>query len=313
MRRDGNGNLRENDRKRMPEDRHTAGENQTAKKPLVPKHAEIVPQQNTKTPSYSQPAASSRPHWADVIIAIFTGLILLTYITSDYFLWRQLKITEGQLDQMKGGSAQTDRLIEKADSIANSMAATVKQSQMALEETLKDNRDALAKTLAQGQAALNASIESSHLDQRAWVGVVDVHPPSEVDAGERVYIKVGSRSMFSTTIHNSGKTPALKVTTSTSDASGLFAVPFLPQYDTQGEYGIPVIQPASGFTVSTSGDHTFTEAEVSAIKAGTLRIYFFGAIDYEDIFSRHHRTRFCMFLNSNLKAFMPYRLFNDAN
>lgn len=30
-----------------------------------------------------------RPHWADSIIAVFTVLIFLTYVTSNYFLWQQ--------------------------------------------------------------------------------------------------------------------------------------------------------------------------------------------------------------------------------
>src|ERR1017187_5605091 len=42
-----------------------------------------------------------RPHWRDRTLAVFTVLIFLTYLTSDYFLWRQLKITSGQLEQMK--------------------------------------------------------------------------------------------------------------------------------------------------------------------------------------------------------------------
>jgi len=59
----------------------------------------------------------NRPHWADSAIAIFTGLILITYITSNYFACQQLKSTG---------------------------------------------------------KALDANIEASRTDQRAWLGVKDI-------------------------------------------------------------------------------------------------------------------------------------------
>lgn len=39
-----------------------------------------------------------RPHWADKAIAVFTMLTFLTYITSNYFVWKQLTLTQGALN-----------------------------------------------------------------------------------------------------------------------------------------------------------------------------------------------------------------------
>ena len=165
MRQGGNerrrGNLdRENYHKRMPEDQHPAGEDQTSNNPPIPKHAEIVSQQHTDTPNYSQTVTNSRPHWADVIIAIFTGLILLTYITSDYFLWRQLKITSGQLDQMKNSSVQTGDLITATQNLA--IASTNQASSMAdLAQAAKDQVTKLGAEVKESHALAAASQETA--------------------------------------------------------------------------------------------------------------------------------------------------------
>lgn len=40
---------------------------------------------------------NNRPHWADKVMAAFTGLIFLTYIASDYFLWSQMRLSQDAL------------------------------------------------------------------------------------------------------------------------------------------------------------------------------------------------------------------------
>lgn len=51
----------------------------------------------------------NRPHWADAVIAILTGLILITYITSNYFSCRQLKLTGKALDASIAASRTDQR------------------------------------------------------------------------------------------------------------------------------------------------------------------------------------------------------------
>jgi hypothetical protein len=82
----------------MPEQHHSNDQEETPSIPTVPAHTEPIGSENALRPKTQQ---DERPHWADRTIAIFTVLIFLTYITSDYFLWRQLKITNGQLEQNK--------------------------------------------------------------------------------------------------------------------------------------------------------------------------------------------------------------------
>src|ERR1700733_13797449 len=75
------------------------------------------------------------PHWADRIMAIFTVLIFFTYITSDYFLWRQLGATRDALTQAKQDNANA---ITAQQTIAQN-ALTASQSNF--ERSSKDAQD----------------------------------------------------------------------------------------------------------------------------------------------------------------------------
>jgi len=52
---------------------------------------------NKPVPILPERLPSNRPHWADSAIAIFTFLILITYISANYFQWKQSKQTETAL------------------------------------------------------------------------------------------------------------------------------------------------------------------------------------------------------------------------
>jgi len=218
----------------------------------------------------------------------------------------QLSVMRGTLTEMKrSGAAATDQAWQAIGNI-NWLART-------MDGAFQQNRQAMEASERQSKAALDASIEVTRTDQRAWVGVIETEPPTETVAGENVYIKAGSHSIFRAVIANSGRTPALSVTTSTGDAGILSGVPFVPRYDYRGEYGIPVIQPAAKFWILTSGDHAFTAKEIDAVKSGTFKVYFFGMINYKDVFGKSHRTNFCAVLDRNLKNFNACSQFNDAN
>jgi hypothetical protein len=66
----------------------------------------------------------------------------------------------------------------------------------------------------QGQNALNASIEASHLDQRAWVGVADFATIGGVKT-----LKGFSYKSVQFVIRNSGKTPAINLSAVTLETT----------------------------------------------------------------------------------------------
>jgi hypothetical protein len=69
--------------------------------------------------------ANNRPHWADTAIAVFTGLMLITYITGNYFSCRQLRLTRDAMKQAKLDNAAT---ISAQQAIAQSGLAASQQN-----------------------------------------------------------------------------------------------------------------------------------------------------------------------------------------
>jgi hypothetical protein len=108
---------------------------------------------------------NGRPHWADRIIAVFTVLIFLTYITSNVFLWKQLKVTKGQLDQMVGSSNQTDRLIKETHTLAEAAVNQVSR--------LKDSVTETHALALEARRSADISRDTFVVSNRPYVGVTE--------------------------------------------------------------------------------------------------------------------------------------------
>src|ERR1019366_3177326 len=125
---------------------------------------------------------------------------------------------------MQGSGTQTDKIIKAANLIEGhqkqmvadnkqvladnrkAIADTLRENRAGLGRAMQQNRDALNANVEQGKQALTASIDSSRRDQRAWVGVVSVQ--TEQGAANQDSFSFQGISL---TIHNSGRTPALKL------------------------------------------------------------------------------------------------------
>lgn len=130
------------------------------------------------------------------------------------------------------------------------------------------------------QNTLNETSENFRLDQRAWVGFVEVVPLFASNSGDE--------SHFFTKLRNSGKTPAIKVITQVfvqDRPAG--ATPDL-------SYPRPVN--ASAGIVVPNGEivlHTKRGITVSDINNGKLQLFHYGSVWYCDVFKKEHRTDFC--------------------
>src|ERR1700722_8613336 len=93
---------------------------------------------------------NNRPHWADTAIAVFTGLILITYITGNWFSCQQLKLTRKALEQSQ---------IDNAKAIAAQQAIAQQALNTSQANFTKSSQD---------------SQNSFRDEQRAWVGVISL-------------------------------------------------------------------------------------------------------------------------------------------
>jgi hypothetical protein len=152
--------------------------------------------------------------WLTAAIAFFG----LCQVIASLLQWRTMS---GQLREMKSSGVDTHVLAEaakkqaeKAETISGSIQKAVGQ---------------MATTNLRSKQVLDATIAASQLDQRAWVGVVDIITEGgKVEGGGFSFKDIGLA------IRNTGKTPALRVTV---DCCSYITRPWsdreIPDYDTE--------------------------------------------------------------------------------
>lgn len=252
----------------MPEDRNGNDESNASDNPtLTHKRQPIAGENEGGAGTVKQNSADRRPHWADILMAVFTGLILLTYLTSDYFLWQQFKLTEKALVDSEASFEKTLRQMQ-AQTTAQQRAAGA----------FKSAADTAAVTL-------RSSITSFKQQVRPYVIVesmrINTKPTENVIAGIESVLK------------NTGTTPALNFRirhTFTLQPRLPCSIPPLPF-----EHNSPQANIGAGLVraVRVFGERGLSKTEVTSIENGTLFICYAGLFSYKDIFGEAHETEVC--------------------
>jgi hypothetical protein len=171
-----------------------------------------------------------------------------------------------------------------------------------------------AAALSQSEKALNASIEASRLDQRAWVGVMAISL-SAFEAGKPL--------AHSVRISNSGKTFAKEMSAvifsmvvnqppATADHIQAEAdkLKLRPPSDT---LPVSVLPPGGEVTFTQSSPDIVTKEIFDRIHSGESKLYLMGEIFYEDVFGEKHFTRVFSSYGAKEKAFKAERGYTNAN
>src|SRR5713226_9022985 len=187
---------------------------------------------------------NDRPKWTDVAIVILTAGIV-------YFAHVQSK-------DMKDAGTQTDKIITADERLAKAMENSVKQA----------------------GDALNASIEASRTDQRAWIAIGTPSPT----------LKVGNPSILQVRIWNAGKTPAF-ITKGSSVIEPLPNGAYPDFKPRRGEITSDpiVLSPNAQFFVTHQLDRrnpaqNMDETMLRPLTNSTVIVYLWGRIEYEDVF-----------------------------
>jgi len=194
---------------------------------------------------------------------------------------------------------QTEKLILAANRLAQAADAANIQNVRAMEQNL-----------AQARTALDAQIESSRLDQRAWVGIKSIlSAPLEVDKPIQIGVE----------ITNVGKTPAFEFRPVLSWRIGnrvdinTYAVS-KERRDLITAAGEPpvVLFPSQVFSTTIVPGKP-NEDFIKQLESGTRMIYVFGELKYVDSFHRPHTTRFCSYYAASSGHFNLCDRYNYAN
>jgi hypothetical protein len=241
-----------------------------------------------KERTYTQKEKDDMARFSDIRLEdrlsfyVTCGIFVMAAVTA-FILIRQANLMEGQLEEMKGGGSQTDRLI-----ILNTgqMANAAKTASAARDQAIA------------AQSSVEAMQNQMHLDQRAWVSV---------DVGE----KAGN---FSVSMHNTGKTPALKViylANFTPGKRGIF-----PDVDLRQNPISQILSPnapkelvdrlkrtgyiketsETGFIIAPNASQIGSDYQGKFLQIFRFegeRIYVQGRITYQDVFGKTHQTIYC--------------------
>jgi hypothetical protein len=272
--------------------------------PIGPKPTGGTPSHQESDSGQRQRKHPSRFEWVLACIGIVTAFIY----------WNQLRVMSGQLEQMKGGSAQTDRIIAAAEGIRGSVEAANVQNAKALEQTLAISKSGMESSAVQSKAALDAGIEASRNDQRAWVGPTSFALPECVQDNRPVFIAEGCEGRFGANVVNAGKTIARKYTARVEAAIWPADAPFIPFYEEVGAQSTSVIFPGMSVTNYSGGlMKGFNAAQVDGVKRGSVMVYFFGKLTYQDIFGKSHQTTFCVYVARDLRGLTGCSYYNEAD
>jgi hypothetical protein len=222
-------------------------------------------------------------------------LVAVAAVTAAIIYRRQADIMSNTLIEIQGGGQQTERL------------AILNRGSLSLaRESLEESKRNAASTLQQMQTqsrAMQAAVEVSRDDQRAWVG-----PMGEVVLDKTPIGGGGFTARFSMKIRNYGRTPALYLDSKVAvhDFEGypddLYRGDFEGHYPTSGQRPFS----CSGDTIPPGGECTLRPQEVIILGPmltggiGASFVTFFAHITYKDVFGRDGETRLCYRLVDNL-------------
>jgi hypothetical protein len=257
---------------------------------------------------------------ATVWLAIFTVVLAGTSIGTVVILKNQLKeMHDGGIDthaladateKMKGSaekSAQASRdFADTAGDIKDSIDTAVDKldaQAKGIEQSRKSSQSASAK-------ALNASINSSRLDQRAWIGAADT--VFTFSPNDPIKVEIG--------VTNVGKSPAVDVISRmaaiTKHSGSSLQISDISYVPTIKENSNGTMYPGQKFPLKTFSSDVVSPLQAAFIEklsSGSDVVYVFGEIRYKDIFSRQHWTHFCIIVNKDLKSGAPCALYNDSD
>ena len=226
---------------------------------------------------------------AEITIAAFTLFILITYLTSNYFLWKQSNIGKQAADAATSAAKTAETGLNDSRKSGNdTLTEMQKQSKAML-----DAANAASDQVKLSRDTLDATIAQNRLEQRAWIGVTGIGGTIEPDKSTIIRVDV----------LNTGKTPAFDVHTAYATGIGppLSTNPGPPTggfiYTEPVNASSGIFVPNDPVIINLQNPPVFTRAELRDILADKKSLMVAGTIWYMDAFHTKRATLVCGFLD----------------
>lgn len=171
-------------------------------------------------------------------------------------------------------------------------------------DEMRKSTDAAKRAADVTEATLKSVTDSSHLDQRAWIGINWIGPLS---------LEPNKKATIPTWVKNSGKTPALDVDVRVQIDILPSAQKFRPRYGENASSGKRVFQPQVTEHLVVTTRIELGENEIRSLEKGHTVAYASGKFTYSDIFGNSHFTEFCWYYRPTIREFSFCFAHNEAN
>jgi hypothetical protein len=255
----------------------------------------------------------SRNDCVKLVLEIIGLAVLCTYTTFAALQWREMK--EATDAATKSAEIAAAAFTSSGITINKTLAEMRTQSE-AMQKSSDANKqvaDTSTKQASISQRNLMEIRNQFRLEQKPWMGVAMISAPI-IEVGQPIRLRIDFK--------NFGKTPANKV-------APTLACQILTPGDpldfsmearakkTRMSYGLVYPQGitfASATLKNQKGEETpLNEAYVQDIKSVKYYIYVHGIVEYDDIFGKHHWTRYCYYFDPKTEAWYPHKEYNETD
>ena len=248
---------------------------------------------------------SGRDLFLEIVVIALIGWEIHVGVVGDRQQDNSFRKQQDILTNLQESSKHTADILSALKTTTETMSQTSAEQLRAMQ---KSETEAERTAKASEDAAQTAS-KSLDFSTRAYV-TVETALPGPPKAGEKLNVKV--------TIVNTGKTPALDLT------SGAHLAIATPEMDVQSVHDRAFstkdnsvqskITLASGERVEQHLDTSkeLAESDVTELEVGSIRAYVFVRVVYQDLFGHLRNTELCQYYDPKFKLLMACDSFNGA-
>jgi hypothetical protein len=226
------------------------------------------------------------------VIAVATIVIAVATIKYTTYARRQWEEMHSQVQALVAGVKQNETLI------------TLAKDQL---EVIRQTADAAQGSAETAEVQTRITRRMLEIGERPWVGMESIKMTSAFVANEPLTTAI--------VIRNTGSSPGINVVGKSRVAWGPGELPEDPPYgegDSPGSVG--TLFPGNTVSHTLETTRGLSAQEIEAIKGGRMFFYVFGFIEYDDIFGKRHKTRYCgHYRPTKGQLFSICSRYNDAN
>ena len=241
---------------------------------------------------------TSLPNKLLVIIGGFAAFATFLSVGLAYFQYRLAVQSSEEMDR------QIEKFIVTTQQMVGEIQTANANQVTAMTDSTAQSKAAIESAYDIGAMQLEQQREAMRIERRAWIGVTEMQDLT-ISAG----VPVGFRVI----ITNSGQTPGFITQSTVRARYQPIEETFSAVYTGVNFSSRSVVHPGMRISTGAGEGRPVTETDVAAIRSEGGRFYIFGEIRYQDVFGVEHMTRYCQYVQPDLRTLSWCDSYNEAD